>query len=325
MNAPSDEISSMQSNAPVARRPGSKRRWLRSLLTCVVLTYAGLLAILVVMEPRLIYPGAYMQDRHLSKNPRVEDFCYAAEDGTEIAGRRVDHPDSDQVAIFFHGNGLKARWMDGWLTRMSQTLQCDVVAAEYRSFQDNSMTPHESNIIADALAAHQAVCDHYKVPASDVVLYGRSLGGGCATAVAARRGAKALILERTFDSISNVAATRYPLFPIRALIRNPFNSVPRLADYRGPLLQIHGTADPIIPLVHARRLFQASRSEDKRFVLLNGVGHQDPLPEKVLRDARRWIRDQTSLANDSLTGDVEELPSVSEDQSSEERQHAVTP
>jgi len=120
------------------------------------------------------------------------------------------------------------------------------------------------------------------------VLMGRSLGGAVAVDVAARDGARALVLESTFSSIPDLAAHAYPWLPVRQLLRTQLDSTGKIADYHGPLLQTHGDADTIIPLKLGRRVFEAA-NEPKQFVTFPGIDHNDPQPREYYDSLARFL------------------------------------
>ncbi len=68
-----------------------------------------------------------------------------------------------------------------------------------------------------------------------------------------------------------VGARRYPYFPIRLLIRNPFESIRKIDHVGSPVLFLHSREDAVIPFDEGRRLFDAAR-EPKQFVEVSG-GH----------------------------------------------------
>ena len=72
-----------------------------------------------------------------------------------------------------------------------------------------------------------------------------------------------------------MAAAHYPWLPVRLLMRTRLDSLAKIANYHGPLLQIHGDADTIVPYPLGRRLFDAA-NEPKRFVTIHGGDHNDP-------------------------------------------------
>jgi pimeloyl-ACP methyl ester carboxylesterase len=62
--------------------------------------------------------------------------------------------------------------------------------------------------------------------------------------------------------------------PFLLLMQTQFNSLAKIGNYRGPLLQSHGTADRLIPYAMGRQLFAAA-NEPKRFIAIPGGDHND--------------------------------------------------
>lgn len=255
--------------------------------------YVMICAFLVMMEPRLIYPGAYLRavpTNRLPKSNHTEPFDYRSTDGRiPLRGRVRRNADGKRLILFLHGNGERSDWLDDTLVRIADVFDATVVAAEYRGFQDEVETPTESGVIADSVAALDAMCARFDVTADDVILYGRSLGGGCAAAVASERGAKAIILERTFDRLVSIAALQYPWIPVDTLMKNRFDSVRRLTSFEGPVVQIHGDADELIPIQNARKLFESLESEKKSWIRVSGMSHEGALPRSVLEKAAKTL------------------------------------
>ena len=266
-----------------------RRHWVISLLRIMAISYVTVLVMLVLMEAKLLFPGAYLSSEVPPQPFASQPWQYSAEDGSTITGRLLERPGSKRTVLFFHGNGVRAAWLDDWTTRISRLLDANVLAAEYRGFQDVDVTPSESNLIADSLCAHDALCNHYGLRSEDLIVYGRSLGGGCAAAVAAERNTKTLILDRTFDSVANVASDKFPIFPIRMLMRNQFDSLERLRGYKGRLIQIHGTTDEVVPIAHGQRLYDSIPASDKVFLKVPGMYHNDPIPSKTLDEVSRLV------------------------------------
>ena len=57
-------------------------------------------------------------------------------------------------------------------------------------------------------------------------------------------------------------------------MRTRLDSLSKVRDYHGPLLQAHGDADRVVPYALGRKLFEAA-NEPKRFVTVAGAGHED--------------------------------------------------
>ena len=100
--------------------------------------------------------------------------------------------------------------------------------------------------------------------------------------------ARALVLESTFTSLPDVAQTMFPLLPVRLLMQTRFNSEKKIANYHGPLLQSHGTADRLIPYSIGRRLFDAA-NQPKQFVPIPNGDHNDPQNEEYYRTLSAFL------------------------------------
>jgi fermentation-respiration switch protein FrsA (DUF1100 family) len=280
-----------------------KARFTIALLRMIVLGYLAVLVGLTLMEARLVYPGAFFKDqpaREGGGDPGIQSVEYPTTEGAKLRGRLLERQDAEHIVLFFHGNGVKAKWMDRWLTQLSQEFNATVMVAEYRGFDDD-ITPTEKRVLADSLAARDFLCQRFGKEPKDLILYGQSLGGGCAVAVASLGGAKALILERTFDRMVNVAANKYWFVPVRMLMKNRFDSEPKLTAYRGPLVVTHGTTDRLIPIEHAKKLYAASPSAEKHWIEVDGMGHNDPLPLSTLQEMISKVNQSIETAN--LFGD----------------------
>jgi fermentation-respiration switch protein FrsA (DUF1100 family) len=108
--------------------------------------------------------------------------------------------------------------------------------------------------------------------------------------LAARDGARGLVLENTFSSLPDAAASHFKLLPVRRLMTTRLDSAAKIRDYHGPLLQTHGDADRVIPFELGKRLFEAA-NEPKQFVAVPGGGHNDPPSREYLQALDRFLDD----------------------------------
>jgi fermentation-respiration switch protein FrsA (DUF1100 family) len=164
-----------------------------------------------------------------------------------------------------------------------------VFIVDYRGFGRSAGSPSESGIIQDARAARRWLAERAKVNEADIVLIGRSLGGAVAVQLAAEHPPRALILERTFTTLPDAAASRYPFLPTRLCMRNRFDSLLAIGRYHGPLLQSHGTSDEVIPFDLGSRLYDAALSKQKCFISIPGGRHNDPQPAGYYERLREFL------------------------------------
>jgi fermentation-respiration switch protein FrsA (DUF1100 family) len=149
---------------------------------------------------------------------------------------------------------------------------------DYRGYGKSDGSPSEQGVLADARAARAWLAQRTGVAEAEIVMFGESLGGGVAVDLAAADGAAGLILLSTFTSLPDVAAKVYPWIPVRLLMRTRLDSLSKIGNYDGPVLQLHGDRDEIVPFELAEKLFQAVRDPDKRFVTLRGGTHNTTPP-----------------------------------------------
>ncbi|HRQ72160.1 MAG TPA: alpha/beta fold hydrolase [Phycisphaerales bacterium] len=245
------------------------------------------------MERLFFYP-----DRSpFTTPPGVQDVNFTTADGLTLhgwfippRGRTPDAPPAPAV-LHVHGNAGNVS---------HHLVFCDFLAEEgfavllfdYRSYGRSDPGPlRRRRLLADAHAALDALIARPDVDPDRVALYGNSLGGVIALALAAERHEpRAVVSAAAFSRWQRVASDHTGLLA-RALIRHGLDAevtAAKLADR--PLLVIHGTADEIVPAYHAQRIADSARAAGVpvTVTLLDGVTHNDLM---VTRDAQRTVAD----------------------------------
>jgi fermentation-respiration switch protein FrsA (DUF1100 family) len=121
-----------------------------------------------------------------------------------------------------------------------------------------------------------------------IVLWGHSLGSGVAVALAATHPVAKLILEAPFSSTADVAASMFPIVPVRWLMHDQYHSDRRIGAVKASILILHGERDVVVPIRFGERLF-ALAPEPKRFVRYPAGGHDDLDAYGAGAEARRFI------------------------------------
>ena len=258
------------------------------ILTVSVIAYVAIVALLLWLEPVLIYPGAPASRGNYSPSFEFEDVWFSSADGTKLHGWLLPHKDgledSERYVLFCHGNGENVAMSSDYVARvMGETLNANVFVFDYRGYGKSAGAPFEQGLIEDTEAAMDWICKRFSIAPTDVIVDGFSLGGGPATHVATKMGCRGLILQRTYSSMPDVAASKYPFVPVHWLMRNRFESAKKIAGYTGPLLSSHGEADRVIPFRFGKKLYEACPSEDKQFFSKAEMNHYSPLDDEFLR------------------------------------------
>lgn len=268
-------------DASVKTRPFLTAVWkrLKRVLILSGITYLGVLVLLTLLETFLMYPAPSRDSGDWEATwLKHEDVYVTTAAGNEIHGWYCEHPDPKRVLLLCHGNGEHVAYMAEELEFFRDEFEASVFAFDYRGYGKSKGKPFETGILADGEAAQDWLAERAGVAQKDVVLWGRSLGGAVAVHLAAKNGAKALVLDRTFNSMVDVAATHYPYLPVKLLLRNRYPSDVRIANYDGPLIQVHGHPDQVVPFACGQLLFEQAASQNKKFLDSPELGHNTPWP-----------------------------------------------
>jgi uncharacterized protein len=278
------KVSSEERRLNIARPAPSKGLlWLARSFKGLAVGYLLVLIGMMALETRLVFPGA---DRSRGdwtfQNLELEKVTFESLDGTQVHGIYFKHLEAKRTILFCHGNGENIAMIAGEMNRLRNELQANVLAFDYRGFGDTKGSPSEGKILEDAEAALEWLSERSLQPIENVVIFGRSLGGGVAVHLATKFDSRVLILDRTFSSTVDVAASRFWWLPVRMIMRNQFWSNQKIRSFQGAILQMHGDADEVVPYWSGRKLFQAAKTEDKLFVDYPGLTHLQPWPETWL-------------------------------------------
>ena len=242
---------------------------------------AGLL-ILYVMFGGLLYT---FQEKILFIPEKLEDdyqfnFHYPFEElffETENNGHinaihfRVENTTPKGVILYFHGNaGSLRRW--GVITEYFVEKGYDVLVMDYRSYGKSKGVLNENVMYSDAQHCYDYLKKYYAE--EDITIYGRSLGTGIASYLASVNSPKQLILETPYYNITDVAQHRFPIFPVKQLLKYRFPSNEFLPNVKSPVTLLHGTEDRVVPFSSGKKLYDLGL-ENVEMVVIEGGNHNN--------------------------------------------------
>ena len=229
-----------------------------------ILAYSIVCSLLYLIQRRLIYfPASARSQRYpvlqldtarqvdsntLGKtNSQGESRLPNQQDSRQLAASYHDAK-SDRLVIYFGGN---AEDVTSSMDSLVESFQgCSVYAMHYRGYGKSTGYPSEPALHADAIL----LWEHLRPRYNEIIVVGRSLGSGVAARLAAERRVEKLILITPFDSLIEVARTKFPFVPVKLLLSDRFDSVQAAQQIDVPVLILAAKQDTIIPLPHTQRL-----------------------------------------------------------------------
>jgi len=172
--------------------------------------------------------------------------------------------------VIFHGNAGHRGYRLEWMADL-HSLGYGVFVLDYRGYGGSEGSPSEEGLYLDGVTALEWL-DRNGV--QKLVYLGESLGCGVAVEMAVRHPPVALILQSAFSSAVHVARKAYPYLPAGLLMKDRYNSKPKMTKIFCPVLSIHGGRDSIIPPALGRALFEAAK-EPKLWYLIPDANHND--------------------------------------------------
>jgi uncharacterized protein len=265
---------------------------LKWLVIVVSAVYVAGLGVLFFAQRAFIFPIPQTErtSPEAAGFPEAEERLLNTADGEKIIIWHVPAKPGHAVVIYFPGNGDV---LAGRVSRFRGMISdgTGLVAVSYRGYAGSSGQPSERGLLLDAAAAYAFTAARYS--ADRIVVWGFSLGTGVAVALAAEQPVGKLILEAPYTSIADVAAVRFPIMPVRWLLRDQFRSDERIARVTAPLLVMHGERDATISIKMGERLF-ALAHQPKQFVRFPEGGHDNLDNYGAIETARQFIGTSTS-------------------------------
>jgi len=246
---------------------------LTSLATILAIVVVGFPLLMFLIQDRLLFfpqPLAESRREEIKKRyPTVRELFLQSEN-QKLHAWHIPAAPGKPLVIYFGGNAEEVSWMlEDAVTRAPGV---GWLLVSYRGYGASEGSPSEASISADALKWHDYAVK--ELGAKEIVAFGRSLGSGAAVFLASERKLASVILVTPFDSLVEVARHHYPFLPVGLLLRHRFDSVGRAPKIAAPLLCIAAGRDNVIPVVHARHLYEAWGGP-KRWIVIEKAGHND--------------------------------------------------
>jgi fermentation-respiration switch protein FrsA (DUF1100 family) len=247
-------------------------RTLISLLSIAAGIFVLLSLALYLLQDKMVFL-ANMPGRALTASPgdmglEYENISLATSDGESLHSWYVPAINRRGVVLFFHGNaGNISHRLDS--IGIFQQLGLDTLIIDYRGYGQSTGKASEKGTYLDAQAAWSYLVDERGVPAEEIIIFGRSLGGAVGAWLGTQHIPAALIIESSFTSGVDMAQRLYPFLPAGLITRLRYPVVEYASRLDCPVLVVHSRDDEIIPFDMGQSIYAAVKQR-KSFLELRG-------------------------------------------------------
>jgi fermentation-respiration switch protein FrsA (DUF1100 family) len=243
----------------------------------LLISFIGILLLLLlgavyVLQDKLIFfPEKVAADYKYPFQQPFEEVFFDTPDLSRLHALWFRQPNAKGVILYFHGNAGSLRsW--GYIAEDFLPYGYEVFIPDYRSFGKSTGHLSETALHQDAQLTYDYLQRHY--PEQKIIIFGRSIGTGIATRLAAHNHPRQLILESPFYNFTDVAKAHYGFLPVALLLKYSFRSDEWIRQVPCPVYILHGTADAIVPFSSGQKLARLL-PDPEAFIPIEGGGHND--------------------------------------------------
>jgi pimeloyl-ACP methyl ester carboxylesterase len=195
------------------------------------------------------------------------------------------------IILFFHGNMANIARYASYGSILTEE-GFDTWMIDYPGFgkttgERTEQVMYDQALLMDSLAEKER---------SPLIIYGKSIGTGVASYLAANRPCRLLILETPYYSIDALARHYFPIYPVVPMTRYAFPIYSYLKKVRSPIIIFHGTGDEVVPYDQANKL--AAENPGITLVTLPQGRHNDLAGFPLFRSRLSRALDSLQLHGD---------------------------
>lgn len=213
------------------------------MLLLLTALYLGFLLVALFLSDSMIFlphPSSYQDSADILK--------ITTAGGKKISAVYLPNPAAKFTLLVSHGNAEDLGDDRYWLDNLRHA-GFNVFAYDYEGYGTSEGKATEKSVYEDEAAAYEFLAVDLKTPPDRIIIFGRSVGTGPATYIAARRPSAGLILQSPFVSAFRVL-TRIPLLPF-----DKFPNYKNIRHVHSPVLIMHSQADSVIAFWHGQKMF----------------------------------------------------------------------
>ena len=220
----------------------------------LIVIYVGITVVVYFYQRKLLYHpfSAEITGEGLIHN--FETINFKTSDNFVLKGWFHLKNSNKKTILFLHGN---AGNLDNRIDKLNSLGSMDInfLIISWRGYSGNSGNPSEAGLYKDVLGGIKWL-NEKGISNDQIILYGESLGTAIATEVGQNENFAGIILEAPFTSMVDMGQKIYPIFPVKFLLKDKYESKNKIKNIKSPILIMHGEADKIVPFRMGKKMFE---------------------------------------------------------------------
>ena len=252
----------------------------------LILIYVVITVIVYFYQRKLLYHPFSPQITGEGLVHNFETINFKTSDNFVLKGWFHLKNSNKKTILFLHGN---AGNLDNRIDKLNSlgSMEINFLIIAWRGYSGNLGSPSEVGLYKDALGAIKWL-NEKGISNDQIVLYGESLGTAIATEVGQNKNFAGIILEAPFTSMVDMGQKIYPIFPVRFLLKDKYESKNKIKNLKSPILVLHGRKDKIVPFYMGEKIFEmANNPKFKYFTDLDD--HMMIFDDKLINEIDLFI------------------------------------
>ena len=252
----------------------------------LILIYFVITVVVYFFQRKLLYHPFSPQITGKGLIHNFETINFKTSDNFELKGWFHLKNSNKKTILFLHGN---AGNLDNRIDKLNFLGNMDInfLIIAWRGYSGNPGKPSETGLYKDALGGIEWL-NKKGISNDQIILYGESLGTAITTEVAQNKNFAGIILEAPFTSMVDMGQKIYPIFPVKFLLKDKYESKNKIKNIKSPILVLHGRKDKIVPFYMGEKIFEmANNPKFKYFTDLDD--HMMDFNDKLINEIDSFI------------------------------------
>jgi fermentation-respiration switch protein FrsA (DUF1100 family) len=237
------------------KKDTKKMNYLAVILLTFVFAYFLLLIFTYFFQRNLLYHpnvNSYSDDKILVNIKKVK---IKTNDNIDLISWYHNKNKKDyKTILFLHGN---AGSLENRIHKINhfKNMNVNFLIIAWRGFSGNEGSPSEEGLYEDANAAVRWL-EFNGIKKKNIIIYGESLGTAIALEIAQNKNFAGIILESPFTSMIDAGKKKYPILPVKLLLKDKYQSDIKIKNIQSPILIMHGKADNLVPFNMGEKMYE---------------------------------------------------------------------